>query len=253
MKPKKSLADFNMTKTSALILFAVASLLYLNGCTAKALQLAKEKASPQNVEYRKIKRVVSGGKQKNGDISVCVELIEPVDAGEQRLSTLTLPRSILTGDYNDVKRLKLLPVECRFSNTLCYWYPVEQVKSGCDKIAAGDLLTLHILPIEKLPVESNIRDQLNDSVNAYNDNQQIPEKLYEARDVFNGVSVIYWPGRIEQHGSRPISIAGIYEDKSTNLYYLAVPAAFVGDVIIVVTVIAVVVAGVALGTYMQLQ
>ena len=71
---KKSPADFNRTKTFALILFTAASLLYLNGCTASALQLAREKASPQNVEYRKIKRVVSGVKQKNGDISICVEL-----------------------------------------------------------------------------------------------------------------------------------------------------------------------------------
>ena len=250
--PKKSPADFNRTKTFALILFAAASLLYLNGCTARALQLAREKASPQNVEYRKIKRVVSGVKQKNGDISICVEL-EADNAAEQMLSTLILPHSVLTGNSNDGRRLKLLPAECPPGNTACYWYPVEEIKSGCDKTAAGDSIRVHVIPVEKLPAESNNRDLPDNSNGAYYYNLQVPGKLYEAGDLFNGVSVIYSSGRLDQQGSRSILIGGIYEDKSTNLYYLTVPAAFVGDVIVVVTVVVIVVAGIALGTYWHLQ
>ncbi len=253
MKPKRLPKNFNITKFLALIFLAVVSLFFLTGCTAKALQLAKEKASPENIEYRKIKRVVSAVKQKNGDISVCVELNESGDAGEQKLNTITLPHSILTGDTNDIESLKLLPGECLFSNALCYWYPLEQVENGCDKIAAGNLPTTPILSIEKFAVDSNNQDQLYDLLNSYNNNQQIPEKIYEVSNVFKDISIIYWPARIGQQGRRPISIAGVYEDKSTNLYYLSVPAAFVGDVVIVVTAVAVVVAGVALGTYMQLH
>jgi len=50
-----------------------------------------------------------------------------------------------------------------------------------------------------------------------------------------------------------ISIAGVYDDKSTKLYYLAVPPAMIGDVVIDVVVMAVVIAGIGLGVYLDLQ
>ena len=73
-----------------LISLAMASLFYLNGCTASALQIARDKASPENAEYWKIKRVVSAVKHENGDISVCIELNESDEAEGLELISINL-------------------------------------------------------------------------------------------------------------------------------------------------------------------
>jgi hypothetical protein len=225
-----------------LIFLAMASLLYLNGCaiTPKAIQFAQEKASP-HYKYWNIKSVQSAVEQDNGDISFCVELNNGI----------TITPSALSGRNDLHERLGLDSGEYPLSNTLYYWYPIERVESGCDKITQGNLSTKSILPIEKLIVDS--QDQLNDLLNSYNNSRIKPNKILEVRYVSKDISIIYWFARIDHQTFLPINIAGVYEDKSTNLYYLTVPAAFIGDVIIVVAVTAVVIAGIALGVYLQLQ
>ena len=235
-----------------LIFLAMASLLYLNGCaiTPKAIQFAKEKASP-HYKYWNIKSVQSAVEQENGDISFCVELNNGGENNRPKLNTITITPSALSGRNNLHERLGLDSGEYPLSNTLYYWYPIERVEYGCDKITQENLSTKSILPIEKLIVDS--QDQLNDLLNSYNNNQIKPNKILEVRYVSKDISIIYWFARIDQQAILPINIAGVYEDKSTNLYYLTVPAAFIGDVIIVVAVTAVVIAGIALGVYLQLQ
>jgi hypothetical protein len=89
-------------------------------------------------------------------------------------------------------------------------------------------------------------------MNSYNENEKIPDKMFEVSDVSRDSLEIYWFVQIDQQRTSPNSIAGVYEDKSTNLYYMTVPAAIVGDVIIVVVAAAVVIAGIALGVYLRL-
>ena len=78
------------------------------------------------------------------------------------------------------------------------------------------------------------------------------EKIFEVSHGSSNALEIYWFTQIDQQRTSPISIAGVYEDTSTNLYYLTVPPAFIGDVIVVVVGTAVVIAGIALGVYLQL-
>ena len=224
------------------------SLFYLNGCTItpKAIELANEKAAPQ-YEYWNIKRLVSAVKQENGDVSLCVELNNAGEIEEPKLNTITIPLVILNGEANQHEKHGFYPGECP---SLCYWYPIEKVENGCDKITPENLSTKSILPIEKLTIYS--QDQLYDLLNSYNENQKIPDKIFEISDVSRDISLIYWLVQIDQQRTLPNSIAGVYEDKSTNLYYLTVPPAIVGDAIIVVVATAVVIAGIALGVYLQL-
>ncbi len=224
------------------------SLFYLNGCTLtpKALELANEKAAPQ-YEYRNIKRLVSAVKHENGDVSLCIELNTVGDIEESKLNTITIPFAILGGEANQHKRYGFLPGECP---SLCYWFPIEKVENGCEKITPEDLSTKSILPIEKLAIYS--QDQLYDFINSSNENQKIPDKIFEISYVSRDISEIYWFARIDQQRTSPNSIAGVYEDKSTNLYYMTVAPAIVGDVIIVVVAAAVVIAGIALGVYLRL-
>jgi len=224
------------------------SLFYLNGCTLtpKALQLANEKAAPQ-YEYWNIKRLVSAVKQENGDVSLCVELNNAGEIEEPKLNTITIPLAILNGEANQHERHGFYPGECPL---LCYWYPIEKVENGCDKITPENLSTKSILPIEKLTIYS--QDQLYEFINSYNENQKIPDKIFEVSYVSRDISEIYWFVRIDQQRTSPISIAGVYEDKSTKLYYLTVPPAILGDGIIVVVGTAVVITGIALGVYLQL-
>jgi hypothetical protein len=245
---KRLQVNFSVFEFLILILLILASLLFLNGCTItpKAIELANEKAAPQ-YEYRNIKRLVSAVKHENGDVSLCVELNNTGETEESKLSTITIPLAILNGEANQHKRYGFLPGECP---SLCYWYPIEKVKSGCDKITSENLSTKSILPIEKLAIYS--QDQLYDFINSYNENGKIPDKMFEVSDVSRDILEIYWFVRIDQQRTSPNSIAGVYEDKSTNLYYLTLPAAIVGDVIIVVVAAAVVIAGIALGVYLRL-
>ena len=73
---KRLLINSSIIEFFILIVLAMTSLLYLNGCTEKALQLAKDKASPENVEFWEIKSIVSAVKHENDDISICVGLNE---------------------------------------------------------------------------------------------------------------------------------------------------------------------------------
>jgi hypothetical protein len=231
-----------------LIFLLLASLLFLKGCTLtpKALQLANEKAAPQ-YEYQNIKRLVSAVKQENGDVSLCVELNTADDIKESKLDTITIPFAILSGETDQHEKYGFYTGECP---SLCYWYPIEKVENGCEKITSENLSTKSILLIEKLAIDS--QNQLYDFINSYNENQKIPDKIFEVSHVSSDISEIYWFTRIDQQRTSPNSIAGVYEDKSTNLYYMTVAPAIVGDVIIVVVAAAVVIAGIALGVYLRL-
>jgi len=243
--PKK----FSIFEFFIIILLVMISLFYLNGCTItpKALGLAKEKAAPQ-YEYGNIKRLVSAVKQENGDVSLCIDLNTADDTEESKLNTLTIPLAIFNGEADQHERYGFYPGECPFS---CYWYPIEKIENGCDKITPENLSIKSILAIEKITISS--QEQLYDLLNSYNETQKIPDKIFEISDVSGNISSIFWFVRIDQQRTSANSIAGVYEDKSTNLYYLTVPAAFIGDVIIDTVAVAVVITGIALGTYLQLQ
>ena len=245
---KRLQVNFSVFEFLILILLILASLLLLNGCTItpKAIELANEKAAPQ-YEYWNIKRLVSAVKQENGDVSLCVELNNAGEIEEPKLNTITIPLAILNGETNQHERHGFSPGECPKP---CYWYPIEKVESGCDKITPENLSTKSVLPIEKLTIHS--QDQFYDLLNSYSENEKIPDKIFEVSDVSRDILEIYWFVRIDQQRTSPNSIAGVYEDKSTNLYYLTLPAAIVGDVIIVVVAAAVVIAGIALGVYLRL-
>jgi hypothetical protein len=243
LQVKTSIFEFFM-----LIFLLLASLLYLNGCTLtpKALQLANEKAAPQ-YEYWNIKRIESAVKQENGDVALCVELNKTGEIEESKLSTITIPLAILNGAANQHERHGFYPGECPIP---CYWYPIEKVENGCDKITPENLSTKSILPTEKLTIHS--QDQFYDLLNSFKENPKIQDKIFELSHASTGISTIYLFVQTDQQQTLPNGIAGVYEDKSTNLYYLTVPPAMVGDAIIVVVAMAVVIAGIALGVYLQL-
>ena len=244
---KRLRIDYSIFEFLILIFLAMASLIYLNGCTLtpKAIELANEKAAPQ-YEYWNIKRLVSAVKQENGDVSLCVELNNAGEIEEPKSNTITIPLAILNGETNQHERHGFSPGECPIP---CYWYPIEKVESGCDKIIPENLSTISILPIEKLTIHS--QDQFYDLLNSYNENPEIQDKIFELSYASTDISIIYLFGQTDQQRTLPNGIAGVYEDKSTNLYYLTVPPAMVGDAIIVVVGMVVVIAGIALGVYLR--
>jgi len=230
-----------------LIFFLLASLIHFNGCTLtpKAIQLANEKATPR-YEYWNIKKIKSAARRENGDVALCVELNKAGDIEAPKLSTITIPLAILSGEADQHERYGFYPGECPIR---CYWYPIEKVENGCDKIIPENLPTKTVLPIEKLTIHT--QDQLYDLLNSHNRNQEILDRMFEVSYPATDISIIYWFVQIDQQQVVPYGISGVYEDKSTKLYYLTVPPAVVGDVIINVVQVAVVIAGIALGVYLQ--
>lgn len=144
--------DSSILEFFILIFLAMTSLFYLNGCTNKALQIAKDKASPENTEHWKIKSVVSAVKHENGDISVCVELNDPGETGEPELNTISFSLSSLSGDTDAIERLRLRPKDCFFDNAPCYWYPIAKTKRGCESVDLGISSSTSVLPIENISV-----------------------------------------------------------------------------------------------------
>jgi hypothetical protein len=230
-----------------IIFFAMTSLFYLNGCTLtpKAIELANAKAAPQ-YEYWNIKRIESAVKQENGDVSLCLELNIAGEIENPKLSTITIPRAVINAEAKAHDRHGFQPGDCP---TPCYWYPIEKVDKGCDKIIPENLTAKAVLPIEKLTIHS--QDQFYDLLNSSNGNQKIPDGIYEVSHPSTDIATIYWIVPSGEQQAVPYSISGVYEDKSTNLYYLFVPPAMVGDAIIGVVAVAVTIAGVAFGVYLR--
>ena len=246
--------DSSILEFFVLIFLVMASLFYLNGCTNKAMQIAEHKASPENIAHWKIIRVVSAVKHQNSDISVCIELIENGEIGEPRPYTISLPLSGLSGDTADFGKLRLRLEECFLDDASCYGYPIEKTESGCESVAPGISSSTSDIPVEKISVNTKSRHQLYNLIFHSNKNQPIKERIFEASFVFDGVtavkdadadndevtdnstegskdiSLIYWSDQIDKNGIKPIIISGVYEDNSTNLYYLMVPLAVSGDI-----------------------
>jgi hypothetical protein len=252
--------DSSIIEFFILIILAMTSLLYLNGCTDKVLQIAEDKASPENTEFWEIKSIVSAVKHENDDISVCVGLNESGEAGEPILYTISLSLPILSGDIDAIERLRLRPEECLLDNTPCYWYPKEKTKRGCESIDLTIASSIFVLPIENISMNKKNRHQLYHLMIDFNKTQPVKERIFEVSFVFDGedtekdadkdevpdngtegskaISLIYWPAQIDKRSIQPMIISGVYEDNRTDLYYLMVPLAVVGDLAIEISILA---------------
>ena len=258
MKQKRLRTDANSKTYLAFVILVIASLFYLYGCTEKALQLARDKASPLNIEHRKIKSIISAVRLENEDIAVCVELNGSGERAEPKLNTIILSLSNLTDDNSTFGRLKFRTEGFHFGGITCYWYPIKKAKTGCETLSAEKLLSASVIPVERLAIENKDRYQLYDVFHQVDKNQPFTEKIYEVSILFNkentgrkpdsdeaiddretefkDILLINRPGRMGRQGLEPIGILGTYEDNSNYLYYLLVPLAFAGDVVLVTIV-----------------
>ena len=193
MKKKRWLLDFYIPKVYLLIYLVIASF-YLSGCATSAAPLdeseADKKASLElNCEYYwKIQRVVSAIKHKNGDISICVRLVSPVQTESPILKTITIPLSNLTGDNNTIdaiEKLGLSPDKCIFNDAICFWHPIEEAKIGCNSLSSGTSSSAIILPVENISTNSKSRNQLYTRLDNLSKSQPATEKIYEVRFVFD--------------------------------------------------------------------
>ena len=244
--------DSSIIEFFILIILAMTSLLYLNGCTGKALQVAEDRASSENAEFWEIKSIISAVKHENDDISVCVDLNESGDTGEPQLYTLSLSIPGLTGDMDAIEKLRLRPEECLSDNTPCYWYPIEKTKRGCKSADITISSSVFVLPIENINVNKKSRRRLYNLLIEFNKTRPVKERIFEVgfeidqedsgkdadidevwdntTEGIKKTALIYWPAQIDNKGNQPIIISGVYEDNKTYLYYLMVPIALAGDV-----------------------
>ena len=243
MKQKGLPINFYIPKTIVLTVLAIVSICCLCGCaTTIAIEWAQEKSSPElNCEHLEIKNVLSAVKQENGDISICVELVD-YNKPEYPKVTITLPCSGLTGAI--AEGVNLDPGESGCPSFDSY-YPIEKTQEGCEKTTSGSLSSSAVLPIEKLDLREDGRDDLYDLLISYNKDSQIKEKIYEVSFVeYEGatekvsrvydVILIYWPTQIDQQGAHPIMIVGTYEDQSYADRYLILPLTLAIDAVILV-------------------
>jgi len=254
--------------TSNFFKFVCASLVialqfYVSGCaTPKAWDLAKRKASPTNCTYLKITDVHSAVEQKNGDISICVDLDGLDDGTESKSYTLTLPVSLLAEDTTNVETLGFRP--SLFSSVDTYWYPIEKATRGCVASNSEHGSPESLPPIERLTLPAETKYQLRDIMSNLAREQEKPKKLYEVtfheealevglysydratgKMVFEQskenkeVILVYYPSRAGREDISPLIIAGGYEDTKTNRYYLLVPPALAFDAALLAAMVAI--------------
>lgn len=212
-----------------LFIFLFVAMYCIGGCASgKVAEIADRKATPRfNCEYWKIQRVISAVKNENGNISICVRLVNPAKNENPKLKTITLPFSDTTKTITAGAKLEASFSGCPIEDDL---YPNKKTKTGCDKIGAKNHPPTTVLAIEKLDIGHNDRDMLYDLLTADNKGQQVAEKIYEIRGKFSKhVLLVYWPINTDQQSVQPIIIAGTYEDKSTGIYNLLVIPALVAD------------------------
>jgi hypothetical protein len=223
-------------KNARLIIFVFAASFCLGGCaTLEAAKKADEKATPQyNCEYWKIQRVISAVKSKNGNISICVRLVNPTKTENPKLKTIILPLSETTGKITAGVNLVSSHSGCPIEDDL---YPIEKTETGCDKVRDKNVSPNTALPIEKLDIGLNEREMIYDLLTAENKGQQVTEKIYEIRGKFSKhVLLVYWPIHADQQSVQPIIIAGTYEDKSTGIYNLLLIPALLADALYIVVI-----------------
>ncbi len=247
---------FKLLYVSLLLTF----IFIMSGCaTSYTLELADRKASP-SMSYTnlKISKVRSAAKQKNNDISVCMELYEPHKADKSRLYEFNMPGDFLLKKASDLETLGFRgeKTEENLDGSLTepfsinYFYPLEKAKKGCKKNHREKLPADSILPIMQVTVSENEKSRLYALLSELRAQEPSDTKLFEVKflkdeDVSNAemngndvnhysdVLLIYWPSDMDQELVDPIGITGGYEseDESTNLYYLLVPPALVIDAI----------------------
>jgi hypothetical protein len=214
-----------------LLIYLFVATFCLGGCIAhKTAEIADRKAAPRfNCEYLKIQRIISAVKYENGDISICVSLVNPAKTENPKLKTITLPFSDKTKTITAGAKLESNFSGCPIGDDL---YPIKKTKTGCDITGAKNVPPMSVLPIEKLDIGNNDRDMLYDLLSADNKGQQATEKIYEIQGKFSKhVLLAYWPINTDQQSVQPIIIAGTYEDRSTGIYKLLVIPALVADVL----------------------
>jgi hypothetical protein len=259
------------------VLVAIVMLFYICGCTNLALNIAETKAEiaeteiEDTIDYMLIKNIRNATKHENGDISICVDLLNLAEINkEPECHTIVLPISSLAKGpiEKNVYGFKSYSVPANI-HPVCkfYWYPITKAQKGCENISSENSSSAQSsFPIEvfnvpmthyydsisfdtcsdlikeRSPEErilavrwiSSEQDILADS----NTQESIEDKVSDA----SKMHLIYLPSQIkqEQGGINPIGIVGGYQvDEGNNayylnyLYYLSVPPAFIVDLFLI--------------------
>ena len=243
------------------ILLTLFFIFILSGCSVRALEFAKRKASP-SVTHKdwNLKKVRSAVEQENGDISVCVELYESHNRNKSECYAITMPNTSLLNETKDLATLGFIgenevghPPDPYITD---YLYPLEKAKKGCQKLEPKKLPADSILPIVKLSLPENDRDQLYTVLNEIKVYGSPKEELFEVKLLkgeedssieineseaakYSDVLLVYWPSGMDQEFVQPIGIGGGYEseDESTKLYYMLVPPAIAVDLFLVLMLV----------------
>ena len=245
--PKQT--NYYIRKLLILIFFTIVTLLYICGCTAKALKFAETKAK-DTYNLMEIKSVRTATKQENGDISICVDFADFSDLKKPESYTIVLPISSLAKDHADKNAhefdyiseatdiLSIYKFDWYPFNWKFYRYPIGQAQKGCDKISSAKLSKAESpFPIEKIKVTlTNWFEIANYKESVKIGSQE--DRIYAVtvvNDVTKIIHLIYWPSqrRQEHEGIVPIGIASGYQfNKGSNWGYLLVPPAAIVDLIL---------------------
>jgi hypothetical protein len=229
--------------------------------TSSVMDYAKIKASPSNVTEFTIGKVYSASVLENGDLSILAELDNP-NHPKSGLYTMTVPLPCLVENTDGIEsygfRAKYTPSA---SGLPSYLYPMGKAKkiSG-DRVQKKDSPNSSI-HIEELSLHPDEADRLPELLGDLNRDPSAAEKIYvinllpeasgktlqedpskgvpENPIVEKSILLVYWPPLTAGRLPKPITIAGAYEDESTNLYYLLVPPAIAFDSFLIALAIAV--------------
>ena len=245
--PKQT--NYYIRKLLILIFFTIVTLLYICGCTAKALKFAETKAK-DTYNLMEIKSVRTATKQENGDISICVDFADFSDLKKPESYTIVLPISSLAKDHSDKNAhefeyiseatdiLSIYKFDWYPFNWKFYRYPIGQAQKGCDKISSAKLSKAESpFPIEKIKVTLTNSFEIDNYKEAVKIRSQ-EDRIYAVtvvNDVTKIIHLIYWPSqrRQEHEGIVPIGIASGYQfNKGSNWGYLLVPPAAFVDLIL---------------------
>lgn len=269
MKKNGSQIDVKTPRITFLLLPAL-SLFFvslISGCaTDAALKLARQKSAP-TITYKEwgISGVTSAVKQKNGDIGVCLELLEHNNANKTERHAIYLPVVSLLEEKTDLETFGFSEIKvaghCDGASTdrriAEYLYPMPEAEKGCRKLESSKYPADSILPIVEIVLPVKDRSRLYSFLNELEAQGVSGEKLYEVKFLhpqkdawdktkdsraaeYSDVLLVYRPSGMGQDIVAPFAIAGGYEseDESTNLFYLLVPPAFALDAIVVMVILA---------------
>ena len=222
-----------------------------NGGVTDIAKMYALKLASVPITYRKIVDVHPTAVREDGNIKICVKLSCESNDCEEQHYLVSLPfNSLASGKTKPEKKDLQKDINSIDPYLPIYWFPIENPSKECVEIAEMKVPSESRIRIEKLYVQVDEWERLNDGLSKNKDGIYSILKKYNkviiSNDILYTINIvhedlkseeiflIYCLDKYPNSGVHAIGIVGGYKDTSTKAGYALVPLANIADLALAV-------------------